>query len=92
MSHHGQQDVGDAAASKSVGDGIDARNATWTFSGNIAESFSSHVRRSVPLYDEGHDLICRVSDYFVHDDSVVYELGVSTATAASRTPSSSVLI
>ena len=80
MSDQGQQDIDDAATSESVGDGISARNASWAFSGDVAESFSSHVRRSIPLYDTGHDLICRVSDYFVHDGSVVYELGVSTAT------------
>ena len=62
-----------------AGDGIKAENAGWTFAGEVAKNFSRHVRRSVPLYDESHDLICRVSDYFVHEGSLVYELGVSTA-------------
>lgn len=61
-----------------VGENIVADNASWTFGGEVAKTFSDHVRRSVPLYDVGHDLVCKVSDYFVQNDSTVYELGVST--------------
>jgi tRNA (cmo5U34)-methyltransferase len=61
-----------------VGDGIVAHNGEWSFGGGVAETFTEHVRRSVPLYDEGHDLICRISDYFVQQNSVVYDLGTST--------------
>jgi tRNA (cmo5U34)-methyltransferase len=62
---------------KGVGQGIQADNAGWTFSGTVARNFSDHVRRSVPLYDMGHDLICKLSDFFVRDDSACYEIGVS---------------
>jgi tRNA (cmo5U34)-methyltransferase len=34
----------------------------------------------VPLYEEGHQLICDISDYFVKNDSLVYEIGCSTGT------------
>ena len=71
-------------AATSVGDGIGAANAGWSFSGEVAKSFSAHVRRSVPLYDAGHELVCRISDYFVQEDSVVYDLGVSTATLLAK--------
>ncbi len=57
---------------------IETRRAGWTFDGTVASSFVDHVRQSVPNYDAGHDMICDVSDYFVHADSVCYELGVST--------------
>ena len=62
-----------------VGENITAENAAWSFKGNVAQSFTSHVRRSVPFYDEGHDLICGISDFFVRDGSVCYDLGTSTA-------------
>jgi tRNA (cmo5U34)-methyltransferase len=62
----------------SVGDNIKAPNAAWSFGAEVAETFVDHVRRSVPFYDAGHDLICEVSDFFVKDDSVCYEIGVST--------------
>jgi len=60
-----------------VGDHITARNAGWTFSGDVPENFSEHVRRSIPLYDIGHDVVCKLSDYFVGNDSTCYEIGVS---------------
>jgi len=63
---------------KSVGDGIDAVNANWNFKGEVAKSFDGHVSKSVPFYKEGHDLILRISDFFVKEDSVCYELGSST--------------
>jgi tRNA (cmo5U34)-methyltransferase len=61
-----------------VGHEIEAKGAGWTFDGNVADTFVDHVRQSVPFYDAGHDLICGISDYFVHDESVGYEIGVST--------------
>lgn len=67
-----------------VGESIKAENASWTFGGDVAKGFSDHVRRSVPLYDVGHDLICKVSDFFLQDDSVCYELGVSTGALIAK--------
>lgn len=62
----------------SVGESIAADNASWTFGGDVAKTFSDHVRRSVPLYNEGHDLVCKISDFFLQNQSICYELGVST--------------
>lgn len=61
-----------------VGDGMAANNASWTFGNDVADHFDEHVSKSVPLYKEGHDLICDFSDYFVKDHGLVYELGCST--------------
>lgn len=61
-----------------VGQEIETNRADWTFEGDVASTFVEHVRKSVPLYDVGHDLVCRISDYFCHPDSVCYEIGVST--------------
>lgn len=60
-----------------VGTNIQATNAGWSFA-NVADDFDAHVEKSVPLYSEGHDLICQLSDFFLHDASVVTELGAST--------------
>jgi tRNA (cmo5U34)-methyltransferase len=62
----------------SVGDGLKAGNACWTFGEGVAAQFDEHVSKSVPLYAEGHDLVCALSDFFVKPDSTVYELGCST--------------
>ncbi len=61
-----------------VGNDIEAKNGGWTFGGDVAEKFVAHVSQSVPLYAEGHDLICQLSDFFCANESVCYELGVST--------------
>lgn len=60
-----------------AGDGIETQNAFWSFGGNVSNKFSEHVRRSVPLYQEGHSLVCQLSDFFVKQDSICYELGSS---------------
>jgi tRNA (cmo5U34)-methyltransferase len=67
-----------------VGDGIKAERGDWKFSGDVAKVFDEHVSKSVPLYFEGHDLICDISDFFVKPDSVVYELGCATGTLSLK--------
>ena len=62
----------------SVGDNLEVGNANWRFRGDVVEKFDEHVVKSVPLYREGHELICRLSDYFIKDGSTCYELGCST--------------
>lgn len=69
---------------RAVGESIVAENASWTFGGEVAKSFSGHVKRSVPLYETGHDLICKVSDFFVQDNSLCYELGSSTGVLTAK--------
>jgi len=63
-----------------TGDNIEAKNANWQFNGEMVDHFEEHVSKSVPLYHEGHKLIENLSDYFVKDDSICYELGSSTGT------------
>lgn len=67
-------------ADKAVGDAIAAANARWGFGGDVTKGFDSHIERSVPGYREVHELIASVSDFFVRDGSLVYELGCSTGT------------
>ncbi len=61
-----------------TGDNITAENANWTFGGDVAKKFDDHVSKSVPFYHEGHDLIAKVSDFFLSNGSTCYELGCST--------------
>lgn len=68
----------------SVGDGIEAENAAWSFGGDIPKHFEDHVAKSVPFYAEGHDLVLSISDFFVQDDSTCYELGCSTGALTRR--------
>ncbi|WP_431897565.1 methyltransferase domain-containing protein [Micromonospora haikouensis] len=66
-----------ATTKNGVGQGIVTVNAGWNFSGQAAESFPEHVRRSIPSYEAGHRLVAEISDFFVRPDSVAYELGTS---------------
>ncbi|HIP12318.1 MAG TPA: methyltransferase domain-containing protein [Arcobacter sp.] len=66
------------------GDCIEAKNANWKFSGSMVEHFEKHVAKSVPLYSEGHELIVKLSDYFIKDDSICYELGSSAGTLTNK--------
>lgn len=61
-----------------VGNDIEAHNADWNFGGTIPDTFMEHARASIPLYDEGHDLVCQVSDFFCGKDGVCYDIGAST--------------
>ncbi|MEP7205984.1 MAG: methyltransferase domain-containing protein [Casimicrobiaceae bacterium] len=61
-----------------VGHNIETDNALWTFGGEVPDNFVTHIRQSVPLYEEGHELVCQLSDFFVSNTSTVYEIGVST--------------
>lgn len=67
-----------------VGDGLRAENANWTFAGEVAEHFDDHVSKSVPFYQEGHELVCALSDFFVKPGSTVYEIGSSTGTLSLK--------
>ena len=68
-----------ATGKRQVGDNIAADNANWSFRGmEVADQFDQHVQKSVPFYAEGHKLICRLSDFFIFNDSIAYDLGCST--------------
>jgi tRNA (cmo5U34)-methyltransferase len=61
-----------------LGDEIDGERSSWSFGGDVPGNFVKHAERSIPGYREGHQLVCHLSDFFMHDDSVCYELGTST--------------
>lgn len=66
-----------------VDETIEAENGRWTFN-SISDSFEGHVKKSVPLYEEGHDLVCKYSDFFVNEKSTIFEIGCSTGALSRR--------
>ena len=68
----------------SAGQNIRVQEADWTFGGETPGAFTEHIKKSVPFYETGHDLVCRLSDYFVKDHSVCYDLGTSTGVLAAK--------
>ncbi len=67
-----------------VGDSILTQNASWSFAGDTPKSFDEHVGKSVPLYHQGHDLVVKLSDFFLSHNSVCYDVGCSTGTLTRR--------
>lgn len=66
-----------------VGDGIKARNGSWDFA-KSARNFNKHVKRSVPLYELGHEYIAQLSSFFLRNGANVYEIGCSTGELSAK--------
>jgi len=56
---------------------IVSENANWTFDVPPAE-FERHIERSIPFYRGGHDLVAQLSDFFLPENAVVYDIGTTT--------------
>ena len=67
-----------------VGNKIKVKNAAWTFNNNVPKTFSKHIKNSVPFYIEGHDICIQLSDFFLKEKSVCYDLGCSTVTLINK--------
>jgi len=65
-------------------DKIKTEDSNWKFSGDVVDKFDEHVKKSVPLYLEGHQITCDLSKFFVKDGSVVYEIGNPPGTLLSK--------
>ena len=63
---------------------IFAKNSSWTFEKNVPKKFSHHIKQSVPYYEEGHQIISSVSDFFLKKNSCVYDIGSSTGTLLNK--------
>jgi len=61
-----------------VDDEIITERANWSFTGEVAKNFVEHAEKSIPFYQQGHELVCRISDFFVQPDSVCYDVGTAT--------------
>lgn len=61
-----------------VGNGIIANRGRWSFAGDVSENFVTHIRQSVPYYEDGHRLVCELSSFFLREDSRFLEIGTST--------------
>ena len=50
----------------------------WSFGGSIPKKFENHIKNSIPYYLEGHEIINKLSDFFLYDGSTCYDIGCST--------------
>lgn len=63
---------------QNTGDKIFHKRGDWKFDSSVANSFQDHAKKSIIGYEEGHELIAKVSDFFCLNNSVVLELGIAT--------------
>lgn len=61
-----------------------AKNSSWTFDKNVPKEFDKHISKSVPLYHQMHWLCEQLSDFYVKDDSLVYDIGCSTGSLLKK--------
>jgi len=67
------------------GRGISSIEGTdWKFNKNVSNQFDKHVRQSIPHYEHIQKYICSLSEWFIKDDSFIYDLGCSTGETAKN--------
>lgn len=67
-----------------VADAIITDGRRWTFGSSTPEHFADHINRSIPLYLEGHQIVCGLSDYFMGEKGLCYELGSSVGDLTAK--------
>ena len=63
---------------------IKSLRSNWKFDQNVAKNFDNHVLKSVPFYKISHDLSCRLSDFFLKENSVCYDIGCSNGNLLNK--------
>ena len=61
-----------------------AKNSLWTFDKNVPKQFDSHISKSVPMYHQMHWLCEQLSDFYIKEDSKIYDIGCSTGTLLKK--------
>ena len=51
---------------------------TWEFNNKVSKVFDQHVRESIPFYNQFHKQIAKISEFYLKDNSIIYDLGCST--------------
>jgi tRNA (cmo5U34)-methyltransferase len=56
----------------------------WRFNKDIVNIFDSHIRKSIPMYEEFQKNIADMSVYFTQKDSNIVDIGTSTGNLISK--------
>ena len=57
---------------------------TWRFNDTVAENFDQHVSQSIPHYDDLQNYLVQLSEWFLKDDAIIYDLGCSTGATIEK--------
>ncbi len=69
---------------KVVDAALSAVPGAWRFDDEVSKGFDSHVRKSVPFYEEVQRMVVELSEYFIRDQSAVFDLGSSTGSTLEQ--------
>jgi tRNA (cmo5U34)-methyltransferase len=64
--------------SSKVDDLITTLPGNWKFDEQVAQNFDSHVVKSIPLYADSQKTVVDISDWFIRNGSIVYDIGSAT--------------
>ena len=67
-----------------IGDNLKSTIGGFSFSKNTPKNFDKHISKSIPLYNQGHEIITRLSSFFADNNSTFYDLGCSTGTLIKK--------
>ncbi len=68
----------------SAGDGLVVAKGAWQFDDAVPGVFDTHISKSIPEYEEGHDLIVKLIQSSMQNSGRCYELGCSTGTLTAK--------
>ncbi len=67
-----------------IGDNLKSTIGGFSFGKNTPKNFDKHISKSIPLYNQGHEIITRLSSFFADKNSIFYDLGCSTGTLIKK--------
>lgn len=62
---------------------IGFNNSGFEFNNEMTNIFNNHVVKSIPCYNEVHNIIAWLSDWFVQENTNIYDVGTSTGKCIS---------
>jgi len=63
---------------------IKSKRSNWKFDKSVAKNFDEHISKSIPFYKVTHDIIIKLSDFFLKENSLCYDLGCSNGTLLKK--------
>ena len=57
---------------------------TWSFNKSVSKVFDAHVIESIPLYKRFNNQIAKISEFYLKDNAVIYDIGCSTGNYISE--------
>ena len=72
------------------GNNLSSVEGTWKFTDNVAKNFDKHVNQSIPHYKDIQKYVTLLAEWFLKDETTVYDLGCSTGETVKMILNSSI--